>query len=69
MLKKNIKLIKVIISTFLFSLSIELTQLIMTIFLLKHRSFDVTDIITNTIGGLVGYLAYKKISCLNSKKI
>lgn len=69
MLKKNIKLTKVIISTFLFSLSIELTQLTMTIFLLKHRSFDVTDLITNTIGGLVGYLAYKKISYLNSKKI
>lgn len=41
-LKKNVNLIKVIVSTFLFSLSIELTQLTMTIFLLKHRSFDVT---------------------------
>lgn len=59
-LKKNINLIKVIVSTFLFSLSIELTQLIMTIFLLRHRSFDVTDLITNTIGGIIGYLIYKK---------
>ena len=60
-LKKNVNLIKVIVSTFLFSLSIELIQLIMTIFLLKHRSFDVTDLITNTIGGFLGYLVYKKV--------
>jgi len=66
-IRKNINVIKVIVSTFLFSLSIELTQLIMTIFLLNYRSFDVTDLITNTFGGLIGYLIYKKISHLNSK--
>lgn len=60
-LKKNVNLIKVIVSTFLFSLSVELTQLIMIIFLLKYRSFDVTDLITNTIGGFLGYLVYKKV--------
>ncbi|MBU5675265.1 VanZ family protein [Alkaliphilus sp. MSJ-5] len=54
-LKQHITLIKIIKSIFLFSLSIELIQLLMTIFLLNHRSFDVTDLITNTIGGILGY--------------
>jgi glycopeptide antibiotics resistance protein len=33
----------------------------MTILLLKYRSFDITDSITNTIGGILGYFIYKKI--------
>ncbi len=40
------------------SLSIELVQLLMTIFLLNYRRFDVTDIITNVLGACIGYLAY-----------
>ena len=60
-LKRNLNFIKVIISTFLFSLSIEVAQLMMTIFLLNHRSFDVTDLITNTIGGILGYYVYIKL--------
>lgn len=60
-LKRNLNFIKVIISTFLFILSIEVAQLMMTIFLLNHRSFDVTDLITNTIGGILGYYVYIKL--------
>lgn len=55
--------LKVLVSTFLLSLSIELFQLITTIFLLHHRAFDVTDLITNTFGGIIGYFIYKLISC------
>lgn len=57
----DINIIKVIECTFTFSLAIEITQLLMTIFLLNHRSFDVTDLITNTIGGCIGYLTYCKV--------
>lgn len=57
--KKKSGLISVIIKTFLLSFSIEFIQLLMTIFLLHHRSCDVTDIITNLIGGIIGFVLYK----------
>ncbi|MGL5440107.1 MAG: VanZ family protein [Filifactoraceae bacterium] len=57
----GLKIIKVIKTTLVFSLAIEITQLIMTILLLEHRAFDVTDLITNTIGGGIGYLIYRKV--------
>lgn len=59
-LKPNI--IKALTSTFILSLSIELIQLLMTIFLLNHRAFDVTDLITNTLGGIIGYTIFKYIN-------
>ena len=60
-LKKNIGMIKVIISTFLLSFIIEIMQLIMTVFLLHYRSCDVTDLITNIIGGIIGFILYKLV--------
>ena len=39
--------------TFLFSLSIELVQPLM-----GNRTSDVTDLITNTVGGIIGYILY-----------
>ncbi|WP_312811661.1 VanZ family protein [Sedimentibacter sp.] len=42
------------LQTFLFSLSIELFQPLINGF----RSSDVTDLITNTVGGIIGYLLY-----------
>lgn len=57
-LSKNINFMKVAISTLFFSLSIELTQFIITIFLLNHRHFDVTDLITNVVGGCIGYIVF-----------
>lgn len=40
--------------TFLFSLAIELSQPLINGF----RASDVTDLITNTVGGIIGYLLY-----------
>lgn len=45
---------KVVLCTFLLSLSIELIQPLISGF----RSSDITDLITNVLGGSVGYLAY-----------
>jgi len=49
---KKSKLFICMAQTFLFSLGIELFQP------LVFRSGDITDIITNTIGGIIGYLLY-----------
>ncbi len=53
--KENINLLKVIFYTFLFSLMIEILQLII---ISSYRSSDITDIITNVIGGIIGYIIY-----------
>lgn len=60
-LKRESNIIKTVTATFLLSLTIEIIQLIMTVFLLHYRSCDVTDLITNTIGGLLGFILYKLI--------
>lgn len=60
-LKKDISIIRVIISTFLLSFAIEMFQLIMTVFLLHYRSCDITDLITNVIGGIIGFLICKLV--------
>ena len=52
--QRNIKLKNVIFYTFLFSLCIELLQPLIN----GIRSSDVTDIITNVAGGIIGYLIY-----------
>lgn len=52
--RRNIKLKNVILYTFLFSLCIELLQPLIN----GIRSSDVTDIITNVVGGIIGYLIY-----------
>lgn len=51
---KNSKLIKTIFYTFLLSLSIELLQPLINGF----RSADITDLITNVLGGIIGYIIY-----------
>lgn len=51
---KKQKLFSCILWTFLFSLSIELLQPLIGGF----RSSDVTDLITNTVGGMIGYFLY-----------
>ncbi|MFY3790277.1 VanZ family protein [Ureibacillus sp. MALMAid1270] len=51
--------IRTLITTFLFSLFIECSQLLGVWWgSTGVRIFDVTDLITNTIGGLVGFLMY-----------
>lgn len=67
-LKKNSTILGIIIKTFLLSFTIEFIQLIMTIFLLHHRSCDVTDLITNVTGGIIGFILYKLIRRILSRK-
>ncbi len=67
-LKKNSTFIGVVLKTFCLSFTIEFFQLIMTIFLLHHRSCDVTDLITNVIGGIIGFILYKLIRWIFNKK-
>lgn len=54
LIKQNTKLLKVIFYTFILSLSIELLQPLIDGF----RSSDITDLITNVLGGIVGYIIY-----------
>lgn len=51
--KKYDKVVHIFLSGFLFSMFIEVTQL------LNNRSTDIDDLILNTIGGLIGYGIYK----------
>ena len=51
---KNSNFLKTIIYTILLSLSIELLQPLINGF----RSSDITDIITNVMGGIIGYIGY-----------
>lgn len=52
-------ILRTVITAFLFSLTIECTQLSSAFWGgLASRSFDVTDLITNTFGGLVGYFLF-----------
>ena len=66
-IKKNTNIVNVTISTILLSLIIESIQLVMTIFLLYHRTCDVTDLITNVIGGIIGYSLYRIIKLINKR--
>lgn len=63
--------IKTVISTFLFSLFIESSQLLSVWWNgVNTRIFDVTDLITNTLGGLIGYIIFfvLKLTFLRSKR-
>lgn len=66
---KKKKLFRTVVAAFTFSLMIELFQLMITIFITNYRSFDVTDLITNTIGGLIGYVIYLLFKALFVKKL
>lgn len=55
---KKATFIKTVLYGFLFSVAIETFQLFMTIFFSNGRIFDITDIITNTIGVITGYVIY-----------
>lgn len=58
-IRKNPGLFSAVRATFFLSLSIESFQLLTTIFLLHHRRCDMTDLITNVTGGMLGYLLYQ----------
>lgn len=59
---RKVGILKTVTVIFLFSLTIESTQLLSAFWGgLASRSFDVTDLITNTFGGLVGYLFFSTL--------
>jgi len=60
---KNSKLLKTILYTFLLSLSIEILQPLISGF----RSADITDLITNVLGGIIGYIMYLILKPLTVK--
>ena len=52
-------ILKTVSLAFIFSLAIESSQLLSSWWGgLATRTFDVTDLVTNTIGGLIGYLIF-----------
>jgi len=55
-----------VLSGFLSSAAIEGIQLVSTVFGSRYHAFDVTDIITNTVGALIGYLLYKFIKTVRN---
>lgn len=67
-LKNSDTIFKVTMKTFLLSFTIEFIQLVMTVFLLHHRSCDITDLITNVAGGIIGFLLYKLIRNIFCKR-
>ena len=60
---KKINLMKTILYTFLLSLGIEILQPLINGF----RSSDITDLITNIIGGIIGYILYLIFKPLTTK--
>lgn len=60
---RETNLIKTVLYTFLLSLSIEILQPLIDGF----RSSDITDLITNVIGGIIGYFLYLIFKPLTNK--
>ena len=63
--RENARLLKVVFYTFLLSLGIELLQPLINGF----RSSDITDLITNVIGGSIGYVMYLIFKPLTTKTL
>lgn len=61
--KENVKLLKIVFYTFILSLGIELLQPLIN----GVRSADITDLITNMIGGIIGYVMYLIFKPLTTK--
>lgn len=57
-IRKN-RLITTVSAGFLMSVLIECLQLVATVFGSPYHSFDVTDIISNTTGALLGYILFR----------
>ena len=61
------RFIGVMIFSLMFTLSIECTQLLKTYVSFSGRIFDVTDMITNFTGGVIGYILYAILRPLINK--
>ncbi len=67
-LLKEKTLLKTILMSFSFSLFIEVTQLLYAwTSITSIRTCDITDIITNTTGGIIGFLLYKLVKFFAKK--
>ena len=64
LIKSKTSLIKIMLYTFLLSLGIEILQPLVSDF----RSSDITDLITNVFGGVLGYILYFLFRPLTAKK-
>ena len=53
---------KVIFLSFLLSLSIECTQLVLDFFFDFNRVFEIDDLWTNTLGGYLAWVLYRKLN-------
>ncbi|WP_411575292.1 VanZ family protein [Streptococcus sp. CSL10205-OR2] len=53
------KVKKIVLLSFLLSLGIELTQILLDILIDANRVFEIDDLWTNTLGGLLALLTYK----------
>lgn len=62
---KRTTLIKCVLASFMFSLGIELLQPLIN----GARASDITDLITNTMGGFLGYLMYLVFKPLTNRII
>ncbi|MEX1308218.1 MAG: VanZ family protein [Eubacteriales bacterium] len=63
--RKLDRLAKVTLVGFVFSLAIELSQLVvMMLFYASQRVFDIDDLIANTLGAAIGYIIYAFFSLL-----
>lgn len=61
-LMRNMTWKKIILQSLLFSFMIEVVQLLYCrAGILNSRTFDVTDLITNTIGGFLGWLIFQSV--------
>ncbi|WEV43158.1 VanZ family protein [Lactobacillus sp. ESL0684] len=54
---------------FLSSLSIESLQLLLSYFYLGNRTFDVNDLLLNTLGSILGFVAFKLLNLMFKPEI
>lgn len=62
--KRKVKLRRVVIIGFMCSLLIEVLQIVYSILNIDMRSFDIDDLLLNTIGCILGYLVYLKFQVI-----
>ncbi|MGJ7913230.1 VanZ family protein [Neobacillus sp. LXY-1] len=61
-IKRNLAFIKILLMGFAFSAFIKLIQLFITLWIgYSYRSFDVDDLILNTLGFIIGYKSFSII--------
>lgn len=63
---KKQSFIKCITTGLLFILGIEISQMLLSLFSIGFRTFDITDVIVNTTGLIIGYIIYKIINILKN---